>query len=161
MAEPLIFVPKNPGKYAGDPRRIMARSRWELAYMRALDNSLQVSKWLSEPRNLNITYLDPITRQVKQYWPDFLVQYFNNTIEIIEIKPIKETLMSETKSTYDRLMLARNAAKWQAAYRLAKAIGANFRIVTERELFGTTPVKRPSTRKTKSSNGTRPTRGTR
>lgn len=125
--------------------------------MRALDNSIQVARWFSEPRNLNITYLDPITRQVKSYWPDFLVQYNNNMIEIVEIKPLKESMMSEAKSTYDRLMLARNAAKWQAADRLAKAIGARFRIVTERELFGTTP-KRPSTRRTKGTTGTRGTR---
>lgn len=157
MAESLIFVPRNPAKYAGDARRIVARSRWELAYMRALDNSIQVARWFSEPRNLNITYLDPITRQVKSYWPDFLVQYNNNTIEIVEIKPLKESLMSEAKSTYDRLMLARNAAKWQAADRLAKAIGARFRIVTERELFGTQP-KRPSTRRARGTTGTRGTR---
>ena len=101
--------------------------------------------------------MDPITRQVKSYWPDFLVQYNNNTIEIVEIKPLKESLMSEAKSTYDRLMLARNAAKWQAADRLAKAIGARFRIVTERELFGTQP-KRPSTRRARGTTGTRGTR---
>ena len=157
MAENLIFIPRNPAKYAGDPRRIVARSRWELVYMQALDNSIQVARWSSEPRNLNIKYVDPITRQVKSYWPDFLVQYNNNMIEFVEIKPLKESMMSEAKSTYDRLMLARNAAKWQAANRLAKAIGAKFRIVTERELFATTP-KRPSTRRLK---GTTSTQGTR
>ncbi len=154
MAETLIFVPKNPAKYAGDPRRIVARSKWELVYMRALDNSLQVAKWISEPRNLNIKYLDPITRQVKQYWPDFLVQFANNTLEIVEIKPLKESLMSETRNTYDRLMLARNAAKWQAANNLAKAIGARFRVVTERDLFANAP-RRPSTRTTRGTRGTR------
>ena len=152
----LIFIPRNPAKYAGDARRIVARSKWEIAYMQALDNSIQVAKWFSEPRNLNITYLDPITRQVKSYWPDFLVQYSNNTLEIVEIKPIKESIMSEAKSTYDRLMLARNQAKWIAADRLAKSIGARFRLVTERELFGTrVQQKRPSTRSTVGTRGTR------
>ena len=158
MASTQIFVPRNPEKYAGDPRRIVARSGWEIAYMQALDNSIQVAKWYSEPRSLNISYLDPITKQVKQYWPDFLVQYKNNTLEIVEIKPMKEAMMSEAKSTYDKLMFARNVAKWQAADMLAKKIGARFRLVTERELFSANAVKRQSTRKTK---GTVQTRGTR
>jgi hypothetical protein len=156
----LVFVPTNPKKYAGDARRIVARSSWEIAYMRALDNSIHVSKWFSEPKNLNITYLDPITKQVKHYWPDFLVQYTNNTLEIVEIKPLKEAMMSEAKSNYDKLMLIRNAAKWQAAENLAKAIGARFRLVTERELFAQAQ-KRPSTRQTKGAIKSRGTKGTR
>jgi hypothetical protein len=153
----LVFTPTNPHKYAGDARRIVARSSWEIMYMRALDNSIHVSKWLSEPKKLNITYLDPITKHVKHYWPDFLVQYNNNTLEIVEIKPLKEAMMSEAKSNYDKLMLVRNAAKWQAAENLAKSIGARFRLVTERELFGQVH-KRPSTRQ---SRGTVKSKGTR
>jgi len=156
----LVFVPTNPQKYAGDARRIVARSSWELAYMRALDNSIHVTKWFSEPRNLNISYLDPITRHVKQYWPDFLVQYNNNTLEIVEIKPLKEAMMSEAKSNYDKLMLVRNAAKWQAAENLAKAIGARFRLVTERELFGQVH-KRPSTKQPRGTVKPKGTKGTR
>lgn len=158
MAEQLVFIPKNPQKYAGDARRIVARSKWELVYMQALDNSLQVAKWISEPRHLNISYLDPITKKVKQYWPDFLIQYNNNTIEIVEVKPLKEASMTEAKSTYDKLMLARNIAKWQSAERLAKAIGGRFRVVTEQHLFGTQKISRPSTRK---SRGTVKSKGTR
>lgn len=158
MAEQHIFTPKNPQKYAGDPRRIVARSKWELFYMKRLDEDFRVAKWLSEPRNLNITYLDPITRQVRQYWPDFLIQFVNNTIEIVEIKPLKETLVENAKSNYDKLMLLKNVAKWKAAAMLAKKIGARFRVLTERDLFGAKPTQRPSTRKPM---GTRPTQGTR
>lgn len=158
MAQQQIFVPKNPHKYAGDPRRIVSRSSWEYLYMQALDNSLQVAKWLSEPRHLKITYLDPITKKVKTYWPDFLVQFNNNTLEIVEIKPIKEASLSESRNTYDKLHVLRNIAKWQAADRLAKAIGGRFRVVTERELFGTQKINRPSTRKPR---GTTKPRGNR
>ena len=146
MAQQTIFIPKNPLKYAGDPTRIVARSNWELVYMRALDSSINVAKWMSEPKKLHISYPDPISKQMRRYWPDFLVQYTNNTVEIIEIKPLKEASITEAKSTYDKLMLAKNISKWQAADKLAKSIGGRFRVVTERDLFS---PKRPSTKGTK------------
>jgi hypothetical protein len=135
MTKPLIFVPKFPEKYAGDPRRIAARSKWELIYMSALDTSRLVSKWTSEPRNLKITYLNPVNKRVKSYWPDFLVQYYSGEIEILEIKPAKESTKKRALTLYDKLMLAQNMAKWEAADLLAKKIGARFRVVTEDQLF--------------------------
>lgn len=135
MTRQLIFTPKFPDKYAGDPRRIVARSKWELIYMSALDTSNLVSKWASEPRNLKITYLNPVNKRVKSYWPDFLIQYYSGEIEIIEIKPMKESSQKRALTLYDKLMLVQNIAKWQAADLLAKKIGANFRVVTEDQLF--------------------------
>ena len=53
MAE-IRYMCRNPQKYAGDPLRIVARSKWEIIYMQALDSSNMVAKWISEPRSLNI-----------------------------------------------------------------------------------------------------------
>lgn len=158
MADALRFMPRNPQKYAGDPLRIVARSRWELVYMQALDNSNLVSKWVSEPRNLGIKYISPIDKKLHEYWPDFLVQYNNGELEMIEIKPLKEALMSEARSTYDKLMLVKNIAKWQAADRMAKAIGARFRVVTERDLFKRKTTKKPT--RSRAAVKPRGTRGT-
>lgn len=158
MAESRRYVCRNPQKYAGDATRIVARSSWEIMYMQALDNSNLVAKWISEPKTLNISYLDPITKKVKQYWPDFLVQYINGQIELVEVKPLKEALSENAKSTYDKLSLLRNVSKWQAADRFAKSIGGRFRVVTEKDLF----VKRTTApKRSKSTVGTRGTRGTR
>jgi hypothetical protein len=156
MADSMRFMPRNPQKYAGDPLRIVARSKWELMYMQALDNSNIVTKWVSEPRNLGIKYISPIDKKLHEYWPDFLVQYNSGELELIEIKPLKEALMSEARSTYDKLMLVKNIAKWQAADRMAKSIGARFRVVTERDLF-----KKKTTRKPVRSKSTVKPRGTR
>lgn len=142
MAE-MRFVPKNPQKYMGNPLRIVARSRWELVYMNALDSSNMVAKWISEPKTLNIKYLSPLDRKVHVYWPDFLVQYTDNSIEILEVKPMKESSLSAAKSTYDKLMFVKNIAKWQAAEKFAKAIGARFRVITEQQLFARKSTNAP------------------
>lgn len=155
MAELMRYVCKNPQKYKGDPRRITARSKWELIYMQKLDTDIRVAAWVSEP-NLNITYLSPIDRRVHRYFPDFLIQYITNDVEIVEIKPLKEASLSEAKSQYDKLMLAQNIMKWKAAEVVAKSMGARFRVVTERDLF-----RVPTTRQTKKPQGTVRPKGTR
>lgn len=134
-ARPQQFIPRNPDKYAGNPLSIVARSSWELIYMRALDQSPLVSKWVSEPKFLNITYQSPIDKRVKHYWPDFLIVYVSGEKEIVEIKPLKEASLREAKSDYDKLMFAQNVMKWQAAQKMAAMIGAKFRLVTEAQLF--------------------------
>ena len=50
----------------------------------------------------------------------------------------------------------KNIAKWKAADRFAKSIGARFRVITEAQLF-----KKPATRQTKRTVSTRKSRGTR
>lgn len=151
------YIPRNPQKYAGDANRIFARSQWELAYMRALDNSNIVAKWISEPKTLNISYINPLDKKLHQYWPDFLVQYVDGSIELLEIKPLKEAQLQTSKSTYDKLMLVKNIAKWQAADRFAKKIGARFRVITEKQLFTRKSTTQP--KKTRAPRGThKPTR---
>lgn len=144
------FIPKNPQKYMGDPLRIVARSSWELIYMHALDGSNMVARWLSEPKTLNIKYFSPIDKKVHVYWPDFLVQYVDNSVEILEIKPLKESSLNNARSTYDKLMLVKNMAKWTAAEKFAKSIGARFRVVTEiqQQAFKKKPRQPSSARKT-------------
>lgn len=144
------YVVQNIDKYAGDPRRVVARSKWEMIYMQALDRSPMVRKWISEPRNLNISYLDPLDKKVHQYWPDFLVQYTDGNIEILEVKPLKQSLAEKATNNYDKLMLVKNIAKWSAADRFAKAIGGRFRVITETELF--------KKKATKSANRSKPAR---
>src|ERR1039458_2076733 len=96
------YMCRNPGKYAGDSSRIIARSKWELMYMQALDNSVMVHKWISEPKTLHINYLDPIDKKVHEYWPDFLVKYRDNSVELLEIKPLKQSLAEKATNNYDK-----------------------------------------------------------
>lgn len=159
MAKPQQFVPRNPAKYMGNPRNIVARSSWELLLMHRLDTAPGVTKWISEPKTLNITYICPIDKKMHQYWPDFIIQYATNEIEIIEIKPAKEAIARNAVSVRDKLMLIRNVAKWKAGARLAKAMGGRFRVLTENELFGVNTNKRPS--KPRTARAAKGTQGTR
>lgn len=138
------------------------RSSWEIAYARRLDTSPTVKAWLSEPKMLNIKYYNPINKRMREYWPDFMIEYVNGYIELVEIKPLKEALAENARNTYDKLMLIQNITKWQAADKFAKAHGWGFRVVTEAQLFAKTGN---STRRAKSTSGTvnkaRGTRGTR
>lgn len=106
--------------------------------MNSLDMSNMVLKWVSEPKYLNIRYMSPIDKKIHSYWPDFIVQYIDGTVDIIEVKPMKESSLSSAKSTYDKLMLAKNIMKWQAAEAFAKKAGAKFKVLTEKQLLGKT-----------------------
>jgi len=127
------FIPMYPAKYAGDPKRIFARSKWEFNYMGLIDKSPVVLRWLSEPKQLNISYVDPVDRQVKQYWPDFLIQYKDGSKELVELKPLRQAKFNPN-DVYDKIMFARNVAKWEAASRFCKRNNVKFRVVTEKQL---------------------------
>lgn len=140
MAKPAkgIFTPKNPEKYRG-PSEITYRSGWELQFMTYLDDHPFVLLWQSE--GLSIRYKNPLTKRWASYIPDFLVVYMdknnNKHVEVIEIKPAKETPMYENRVSYKtRLVQQINAAKWLAAMQYCNKMGFKFRIMTERELFG-------------------------
>lgn len=56
-------------------------------------------------------------------------------IEVIEIKPMKQSVLSPNMSTYDKVQLVINHAKWTACKAVCDAGGIKFRVVTEQELF--------------------------
>ena len=146
------FIPKNPQKYAGDPTKIMFRSSWETAAMKFFDSSAAVLKWGSE--EIKIPYLkpfvDPVTGKpgVKpaNYFPDFVVVYQdkNGNIqkEILEIKPLKESLQEKAKTDRDKMALVVNIAKWKAAEAFARQHGMKFRVITEKSLFFTPSINK-------------------
>jgi len=132
-----IFHPANPSKYAGshEPRY---RSSWELTMMRLLDRHPNVSSWASEP--IKVPYINPLTRKSSVYVPDFIIVYAdkNGTVhkELVEVKPAKETMLSEAKTKGDKLRYAVNMAKWEAAANFCKKHGLKFRVINESQLFG-------------------------
>ncbi len=129
------FLPKNPKKYAGDVSNIFARSKLELIYMAALDTSPIVHRWICEPKNFNIRYVNPKDNKVHTYWPDFLIQYVNGKVDLVEIKPLKYSLNEAARTAEDKLELMINQQKWKAAEAFAKSIRATFRVITEKNLL--------------------------
>lgn len=132
-----VFQPANPEKYAG-PNLPRYRSSWELTVMRLADQHPNVISWASEP--MKIPYINPLTKKLSAYVPDILLVYVdkhgNKHQELVEIKPVKETLLSEAKSKGDKLRYAVNMAKWQAAARFCEKHGLKFRVINENQLFG-------------------------
>ena len=130
------FFPKNPGKCLNQSA-IKSRSSWEHSYMRWLDEHPDVVEWGSEV--IQIPYFNPLKKRPANYIPDFLIRYRdkNNIIhnELIEIKPLKETMLEHAKSKYDKLMLVQNVAKWKAAQSFCRKAGLEFRIINEQHLF--------------------------
>jgi len=131
-----VFIPKNPQKYVGKghPRY---RSGWEWSFFQFCDNNDHVLEWASEA--ISIKYRNPLTGKISNYVPDVFLRYRtrNNKIctEIIEIKPRKQSLIEGKMSERDRMVVAINHAKWQAAQVWCKRAGIVFRILNEDALF--------------------------
>jgi hypothetical protein len=132
-----IFIPKNPEKYIGK-HKPKYRSSWELVFMNFCDSNKNIIYWASEP--LKIPYKHPVTGKQTIYVPDFFVVYDNKfgkrIAEVIEIKPKKQSIIeSKVASAKNRLIVAINHAKWEAATKYCKRNGFVFRVITEDQIF--------------------------
>ena len=132
-----IFTPKNGHKYIGK-HKPKYRSGWELTFMTFCDTNKNVTYWASE--SMRIPYKHPLTGKPTIYVPDFFVVYENKrgqkVAEVVEIKPKKQSLIvSKVASAKDRMVVAINHAKWQAAMAFCKQQGYTFRVITEDDLF--------------------------
>lgn len=136
------FTPTSPDKYVGT-YPIYFRSSWEFKLMQMLDTHPSVLNWASE--SIRIPYTNPFTNKYSIYVPDFfIVSEDKNGIrkaEIIEIKPLKETLLSEARGARDKAAVALNSFKWKAATEWAKQHGMVFRVMNETHIFNN-PTKR-------------------
>jgi hypothetical protein len=131
-----IYEVKNPQKYVGSGKP-KYRSGWEMSFFMFCDNNPAILQWASEA--IKIPYRNPLTGKQTIYIPDIFMVYQNKfgqkIAEVVEIKPSKQTVLTEAKSRKDKLAVALNHAKWQAANAWCKSQGIKFRVVTEKELF--------------------------
>jgi len=131
-----LYEMANPTKYAGN-RKPRYRSSWEHAFMRFCDNHPSVISWASE--SIKIPYRNPLTGRQSVYVPDFFIMYQNKNgkkrAELVEIKPESQTRLGAKTSQHDKLAIAINHAKWEAAAKWCRLKGVQFRIVTEGDIF--------------------------
>lgn len=124
--------------------------------MQFFDTHPGVFKWNSE--EISIPYIKPTDGKVHRYFPDFYVVYVdksgNQMAELIEVKPLKEVIITERSSQYDIMNIAINEAKWAAAREFCAAHNMTFRVLTEVSIFNKRP-KPPRTKKTKPNNATK------
>lgn len=131
------FQMNHPEKYIGGNPPVY-RSSWEKDFMHTCDENPAIMQWAAEP--FSIPYRCPLTGSKKNYWPDFLLSYVQKNgqmvHELIEIKPIKESLIEKATSRRDKANLLMNQAKWAAAQAFCKQNGLKFTILTEQQLYG-------------------------
>lgn len=131
-----IFQPQNTTKYVGT-LPITYRSAWELTFMNLCDQHPYVEKWASE--SIKIPYQDPFTGKIRNYIPDFFVLYADKNgkkhAEIIEIKPLSQSIPEAARTQKDMESIALNEAKWKAAHEWCIRQGIIFRIMTEKQLY--------------------------
>ena len=130
------YTINNPEKYIGTHPPYY-RSSWELTFMRKCDEHPSILEWASEP--IKIPYYNSIKNKHTVYVPDFLIIYIdadkNKIGELIEIKPMKQTVMEKAKTKYDKIQVELNTLKWQAAVEYAEQNGLKFRVMTEEQLY--------------------------
>ena len=136
-----IFTPRNPKKFIGT--RAVYRSSFELRFMQWADHNDNVLEWSSE--QIIIPYISPVDGRAHRYYVDnFVVIREGDKIKryLVEIKPFSQTQPPRTsprkrKATiiYEQTQWLVNQAKWAAAQKYARDKGAEFIILTERELF--------------------------
>ena len=97
------------------------RSGWELAYMQHLDADESVK--LFEYELLRIPYVSNVrSGKLRNYYPDFLVEYVDGTKKLVEIKPSKRVLQANVQK------------KLRAAEAWCKASGVTLVVITEVDL---------------------------
>ena len=138
------YRPRNPEKYRGDAGNILYRSSWELNFMQWCDyKSDRVVWWQSEEKR--IPYYDPIQKKRRIYYPDFFIGYKSSDDivrdTLVEVKPVKQVKgppqnpKRRTKRWVSEVQTyVTNRAKWQAAAEWCEDHGANFQLITEKEL---------------------------
>jgi len=132
-----VFIPKNPAKYVGT-QPITYRSAWELTFMNLCDQHPYILQWASE--SIKIPYQDPFTGKLRNYIPDFMILYVipstgQKRFEVIEIKPLSQSIPEAARTRKDQEAFILNEAKWKAAYAWCRANGATFRVMTEQQLY--------------------------
>lgn len=140
------YKPQHPEKYKGDSSNISYRSSWELTMMRRFDTDDSVILWSSE--ETIIPYRCPVhPTKIRRYFVDFYVKVKkpDGTIieELIEVKPDIQTRPPKIEGKKkgkrvikEAITYATNQAKWEAAETYCKKKGWNFRVMTEKQIFG-------------------------
>jgi hypothetical protein len=136
MAYKTKFIPTNKEKYVGDVGKITCRSLWERNVCKFCDQTPNVLKWSFE--EIIVPYTSPLDRKQHNYFPDFVIQFKNDSginTWMVEVKPKKQTVLKENASKKEKITWIINNAKWDAAKKYCEKNNMEFKIITEKEIF--------------------------
>jgi len=146
MAYKTKYIPKNKEKYIGDVENIVCRSLWERTVCKFCDEHPNILKWASE--EIAIPYMDPIENKLRNYYPDFLIEFDENgtkKVWMVEVKPAKQLFLKENTTKKEKYVWAINNAKWKAAKSYCDKYNIEFKVITEKELFNKCQTTRTQT----------------
>jgi hypothetical protein len=134
------YRPTNPGKYKGDPSKIIYRSLWERQVFKFLDENDDVVKWASE--EVIIPYICKTDGKPHRYFVDLMIQLKAGDVYLVEIKPKNQTVPPKKSSRKTKryvtevLTYIKNESKWEAAKEYCKDRGYSFQVWTEDTIKG-------------------------
>jgi hypothetical protein len=133
-----LYTPKLPQKYIGDVSKIRFMSSWELRFFRFCDGNPHIVRWASE--EIAIPYYNPVKQRMANYYPDIYMEVLKPgdttpTKMLVEIKPNKDFQLTNKSTTYDKVMMVINEAKWKSAKAFCDQHGIIFKVVSETNLF--------------------------
>ena len=109
---------------------IIYRSGLELQFIQFCEGNPKIKRWASEP--LPIQYYSRLTKSIKNYYPDYVIETTEGNKIIVEIKPYNQTIKPDANaSMWLKEAWVVNTDKWQAANEFAHKHNAKFIIVTE------------------------------
>ena len=144
-----IYRLDNPSKYNGPLTKegVLYRSTWEARVFYYMDHNSNVIEWSSE--GLVIPYIFKLDGKVHKYYPDVVCKVNTNSgikTYIIEVKPEKQTIEPtkpknrslSRKKRYESEMAVyiKNTSKWEATQEFCDKNGYEFKIFTEKVVFG-------------------------
>lgn len=133
---------RNPKKYRGDVMNVVYRSSYEVRFCRWCDLNENVLEWGSE--EIVVPYLNPLDNEYHRYFVDFYIKLNTKSGEIkkylVEVKPFRYTQEPVIPKRKTQQFISEvkqwgiNQAKWKAATAYAKTMGADFMLITEKDL---------------------------
>lgn len=137
------FHPTRPEKYCGKLNCIVARSGLERSIFKYLDTNSAVKKWSSEEHI--VRYWSPVDHNEHRYFIDLYVELVDGTKLLVEVKPQSQTMHPTLPKRTTQIALERytnelktfsiNKAKWAAAEKYARMIGARFVVWSESSML--------------------------
>ena len=133
-----LYTPKNKQKYLGNVEKIRFMSSWELRFFDFCDGNPYVVRWASE--EISIPYYNPVKNKMANYYPDVYMEVLKpgETVPkkwLVEIKPNKDFKLTKKSTTYDKLMMVINEAKWKAAVAFCQQHDIEFKVISDNNLF--------------------------
>jgi len=104
------------------------RSSWEKEVYKILERAFSVKAYKVEPFSIPYT----IRGLKKNYWPDIMVKFTDDTVLLIEVKPLSQC--PDKDGVCENFEQTKNDAKWQAAETMCSKRGWFFAVWTERAI---------------------------